>query len=488
METTSVCLRHQIQTGAKRSRKATGDAIVDAMLEIAAASKMRATALMKNGDRFCISRCIKVLDEMQGVDQRLYFLALDLFENPTSREIFISLRNISASMGDIDIELDEMELVAVAAGYYYYNSLTRQTTCSLSPAGSGFMTVLLNSHDDVCREMLRMDKHVFHKLCSTLRERGLLRDTAGVMIEEQLAIFLNIVGHNERNRVIQERFQHSGETISRHFNNVLKAIKSLSREFLHAPPLSTPPEIIRSNRYYPYFKDCIGVIDGMHVPAHVPAKDQSRFRNKKGILSQNVLAACTFDLQFIFIYPGWEGAAADSRVLRAVLDDPDQNFPLIPEGKYYLVDTSYSNMDGFIAPYLGVRYHLQEYKGANQLPRNAKDLYNHRHASLRIVIQRCFDVLKARFPILKLAPQYAFQIQRDIVIAACVLHNYIRHEERSDWLFSSFEGMVVDELPDLDVQPDAQLASPMQQQVASLLRDSIASTMWNDFINEWNEW
>lgn len=76
----------------------------------------------------------------------------------------------------------------------------------------------------------------------------------------------------------------------------------------------------------------------MHIPAHVPAKDQSRFRNWKGDLSQNVLAACTFDLQFIFIYPGWEGSAADSRVLRAVLDDPDQNFPPIPEGcfQYYL--------------------------------------------------------------------------------------------------------------------------------------------------------
>lgn len=73
----------------------------------------------------------------------------------------------------------------------------------------------------------------------------------------------------------------------------------------------------------------------MHIPAHVPAKDQSRFRNKKGVLSQNILAACTFDLQFIFIYPGWEGSAADSRVLRAVLDDPDQNFPQIPEGFQY---------------------------------------------------------------------------------------------------------------------------------------------------------
>ncbi|KAL1341882.1 hypothetical protein HN51_028433 [Arachis hypogaea] len=77
----------------KRSRKATGDAIVDAMLEIAAASKMRASVILKNEDRFSISRCIKVLDELQGVDDRVYFLALDLFENnATAREIFVSLK------------------------------------------------------------------------------------------------------------------------------------------------------------------------------------------------------------------------------------------------------------------------------------------------------------------------------------------------------------------------------------------------------------
>ncbi|XP_057971689.1 uncharacterized protein LOC131160255 isoform X2 [Malania oleifera] len=427
----------------KRSRKATGDAIVDAMLEIAAASKMRATAIMKNS---------------------------------------------SACMDDFDLALDEMELVAAAAGYYYYNSVTRQPCRSLSPKGSGFMTEVLNGSDDVCREMFRMDKHVFYKLCDALRQRGMLRDTAGVMIEEQLAIFLNIVGHNERNRVIQERFQHSGETISRHFNNVLKAIKSLSREFLELPPLTTPPEILGNNRFYPYFKDCIGVIDGMHIPAHVPAKDQSRFRNRKGYLSQNVLAACTFDLQFIFIYPGWEGSAADSRVLNAVLHDPDQNFPPILEGRYYLVDSGYSNVEGFIAPFQGVRYHLHDYRGANQLPRNARELFNHRHSFLRNAILRSFDVLKMRFPILKLAPQYAFHIQRDIVIAACVLHNFIRREDRNDWLFSGVEGKTLEEFPDLDDQADMQLCSPIQEQIASSLRDSIATAMWNDFINKWDEW
>lgn len=77
----------------KRGRKATGDAIVDAMLEIAAASKMRAATIMRNEERFAISKCIKVLDEMQGVDQSIYFFALDLFENPNARETFISLKN-----------------------------------------------------------------------------------------------------------------------------------------------------------------------------------------------------------------------------------------------------------------------------------------------------------------------------------------------------------------------------------------------------------
>jgi hypothetical protein len=145
-------------------------------------------------------------------------------------------------------------------------------------------------------------------------------------------------------------------------------------------------------------------------------------------------------------------------------------------------------MEGFIAPYHGARYYIHEYRGANQLPRTAKELFNHRHAYLRNVMRRSLDVLKSRFPILKLAPQYAFHIQRDIVIAACVLHNYIRCEERNDRLFTSAEAVVVDEVPDFDEHPDMQLASPIQDEVAFSSRESIASAMWDDFLNNWDEW
>ena len=145
-------------------------------------------------------------------------------------------------------------------------------------------------------------------------------------------------------------------------------------------------------------------------------------------------------------------------------------------------------MEGFIAPYDGVRYHCPEFRGANQLPRNARELFNHRHSSLRNAIHRSFHVLKTRFPILKLGPQYAFHIQRDIVIATCVLHNYIHREEEKDWLFSSVEGMKLDELPDVDEQPEIQLVSSIQEQVAYSIRDSVAAAMWDDFISKWDEW
>ena len=103
-------------------------------------------------------------------------------------------------------------------------------------------------------------------------------------------------------------------------------------------------------------------------------------------------------------------------------------------------------------------------------------------------MRRSLDVLKTRFPILKLAPQYAFHIQRDIVIAACVLHNYIRCEERNDRLFTSAEAVVLDDVPDFDEHPDMQLASPIQDEVAFSSRESIASAMWDDFLNNWDEW
>lgn len=76
----------------KRGRKGIDDAIAGAILEMAAASKLNATALEQINSRYTIAECIKELDEIQGITENVYFAALDLFNNPSAREIFLSLK------------------------------------------------------------------------------------------------------------------------------------------------------------------------------------------------------------------------------------------------------------------------------------------------------------------------------------------------------------------------------------------------------------
>ena len=50
--------------------------------------------------------------------------------------------------------------------------------------------------------------------------------------------------------------------------------------------------------------------------------DKPRYQTRKGEIATNVLGACSRDMKFIFVMPGWEGSASDSRVLRDALNKP----------------------------------------------------------------------------------------------------------------------------------------------------------------------
>lgn len=77
----------------KRGRRGIDNVIAGAILEMAAASKLRTAAIKQRNAKFSITNCVQALDEIQGVDERVYFAALDLFDNPNAREIFLSLKS-----------------------------------------------------------------------------------------------------------------------------------------------------------------------------------------------------------------------------------------------------------------------------------------------------------------------------------------------------------------------------------------------------------
>jgi hypothetical protein len=132
--------------------------------------------------------------------------------------------------------------------------------------------------------------------------------------------------------------------------------------FVKLPLMQTPPEIKDNSKLYPFFRNCLGAIDGSHIGAHVPEEDIARYRNRKGVVSQNVLAACSFDMRFTYILSGWEGSAADGLVLS---DARETDFH-IPDGWYYLADAGFALGPNILTPYRGKRYHLREWGRVSQ--------------------------------------------------------------------------------------------------------------------------
>ncbi|XP_071683459.1 protein ALP1-like [Lolium perenne] len=271
-------------------------------------------------------------------------------------------------------------------------------------------------------QMLRMRRAPFYALVKTVRERGLLTDSIHTSVEEQVAMFLHVVGHNKRFRVIHNTFRRSTETISRYFQQVLYAIGELRGEMIKPASMNTPTKIKNSYRWFPYFRDCIGAIDGTHITAKVPRSMSATFRGRKHYTSQNVLAVVDFDMRFTYVLAGWEGSAHDASILADSLSRPDGL--QIPDGKFYLGDVGYACRPGILPPFRKTRYHLNEFSAKHRLV-NARELFNLRHSSLRVTIERAFAALKNRFKGLDQKPFHTFDTQVKLVLACCILDNWI---------------------------------------------------------------
>ena len=92
------------------------------------------------------------------------------------------------------------------------------------------------------------------------------------------------------------------------------------------------------------------------------------------------------------------------------------------------MDVGYPNVPGFLAPYRCTRYHLKEFSRENPI-NTPQELFNHRHSSLRNAIEHAFGILKQSFPILRHATSYQIRTQTKIVLACCILHNFITIED-----------------------------------------------------------
>ncbi|MFQ6667458.1 hypothetical protein Gotur_033475 [Gossypium turneri] len=216
-----------------------------------------------------------------------------------------------------------------------------------------------------------------------------LKSSRNMLVDEKVAMFLHIISHHLKNRVIKHHFNRSGETVSRSFHNGLNVVIRLQDVlFKKAKPItanSTDPR-------WKWFKNCLGALDGTHIKIRVPTVDKLRYRTRKGDIATNMLGVCTPNMHFVYVLPGWEGSVADERVLRDAI----------------------SRRHGLKVP------HSKGYQSSTP-----EEFCNMKHASARNVIERCFGLLKLRWGILRSRSFYPVRAHNRIIIACCLLHNFI---------------------------------------------------------------
>ncbi|GAA5890538.1 hypothetical protein JCM16303_006044 [Sporobolomyces ruberrimus] len=132
-------------------------------------------------------------------------------------------------------------------------------------------------HPQVFRDTFGVSKRVFMKLLEELESKGLLADGKLVTTQEQLSIFLRYARFGESVREMQPCLQGANLTITRYIYAVVNALlnPSMYSHYVGLPQASNPvpPKILNDPTQYPFFKDCLGALDGTHIQCHVSAEE-----------------------------------------------------------------------------------------------------------------------------------------------------------------------------------------------------------------------
>uniref|UniRef100_A0A803N2W9 DDE Tnp4 domain-containing protein n=1 Tax=Chenopodium quinoa TaxID=63459 RepID=A0A803N2W9_CHEQI len=354
-------------------------------------------------------------------------------------------KNNVVQMKHMDIDDDRKRKFWIAIAYaisliytYYCKYIYKEPCMTLNFTGEKWIREVLNGHPIRCVNAFRMEPRLLLRLCNDLSSKYGLKASGNMSIVEKVCILLYALAQGVSNRVLCERFQRSGDTISRVIHEVLysissRKVKGLAHDIIRPYDPSFKgvlAKIATDNRYMPFFKDAIGCIDGTHIEACIPEAQQMPYRGRKGIPTFNVLAACDFDMCFTFVSAGWEGSAHDTRVFLHAIENPEMKFPTPSQGKYYLADKGYPDRRGYLVPY----------------------------------------------------PKLSVETQIQMVVATFALHNYIRINSPTDPLFRVLEDYP-DFIPSFELPDINHAGSNCDNREGDgtemkAIRDHIAGSLW----------
>lgn len=331
---------------------------------------------------------------------------------------------------------------------------------------------LLVGSNIMFEHLFRMNQQEFLHLVSWLRINCNLEDTKYQTAEQKVMFALYIFAHNTTIRVTCHEFLVTWSSVSRSMNMLLPMFEALHKAVCRQMPDEWLDREIELDPKLNAFNGCIGAIDGTHVFAHIRATEQKNWRDRRGNVSQNVLAAVRYcDGGFSYVLAGAEGSITDSTLASLALQGM-HSFK-IPPHRYYLGDSGFGIRGGLVIPFANVCYHLQDWRDADNPPKDACELYNLRHARLRVIVEQAFGRVKRRWKIVRgTAAEYSLDKQISIVYAVTGLHNFLlkeRKQSKKDLLLQNYQWAVLE-----DDELDLAAIEAEEERILGLARERAA--------------
>jgi hypothetical protein len=299
----------------------------------------------------------------------------------------------------------------------------------------------LNYSDEDFRQTFRMHRSTFNVLLDLLQPyiTGTITNfRKPIPAAIRLYVFLHHICHGSKPADLALIYGIGRSSISDIIVTVSDAIcQRMGPMYIKWPSVTRMQQIAADFEGRWEIPQCVGCIDGSHIPIAPPDEVGREYRNRKCFYSLVLQGVVDPDKRFIDVNLGWPGKVNDGRVfhnsaLSTELEDrlTQMNNRTVQVGEtetesipfYILGDSAYANTARMVTTYE---------TGQCQNNRIIKKL-NAKLAGMRYIVEHAFGDLKGRFRLLMIPMQTARKnVNRatKIMYSCVVLHNFLIDEK-----------------------------------------------------------
>ncbi|XP_013409304.1 protein ANTAGONIST OF LIKE HETEROCHROMATIN PROTEIN 1 [Lingula anatina] len=278
------------------------------------------------------------------------------------------------------------------------------------------------------QESFRMRRETFEYL---VNELALHLPTPGmwrsISMRRRVAVTLWILAHGTDYRTVGHLFGLGRSTVCMIFRHTVVALAThIAPLYIQMPTGERLDAIVRGFEETWGMPQCVGAMDGTHIPIVAPLEHKGDYYNRKGFYSLVAQVVCDHETRVLDVVVGWPGSVHDARVLAN-----SNVYRKAEEGRLFPMDDQHvRNIEGIDVPlfilgdsaYPLKPYLMRPFPDNGHLNRMHTN-YNYRHSRARMPIECCFGRTKKKWSILQYRIDFDTEFVSHLLMACFALHN-----------------------------------------------------------------